>query len=124
MTSSEHVIIDIPETNLPTPLSQYEEQTEESVGQAQDKDNLPESEQSYNVQPRHVALPESEPDEPRRSARERRPPHKLTYDELGKPLVLALSSFLESLHALLPQLQISPVTYLFGTYTHAETHAV
>lgn len=124
VTSSEHVIIDIPETNLPTPLSQYEEQTEGSVGQAQEKDNLPESEQSYNVQPRHVALPESEPGEPRRSARERRPPHKLTYDELGKPLVLALSSFLENLHALLPQLQISPVSNLFGTYTHAETHAV
>ena len=89
--SSEHVIIDIPETDLPTPPSQYERQTEESVGQAQNKYNLPESEQSYNVQPRHVALPESEPDEPRRSVGERRPPHKLTYDELGKPLILALS---------------------------------
>lgn len=72
----------------------------------------------------HVALSESEPDEPRRSTRERRPPYKFTYDELGKPLILALSSFFESLQAILPKSQISPVSIHLGAYTHAETHAV
>lgn len=109
VTSPDHVIIDIPETDMLSLPPQSESQTQESSGQAQDKNNLPESEYSCNVQPRHVALSESEPNELRRSARERRPPQKFTYDELGKPLILALSSFFESLQALLPESQISPL---------------
>lgn len=109
VTSPDHVIIDIPETDNLNPPSHSEKQNQESGEQARDKNYLPESEQSCDVQPQHVALSVREPDELRRSARERRPPHKFTYDELGKPLILALSSFFESLQALLPQSQIRPL---------------
>ncbi|XP_060779606.1 uncharacterized protein LOC132887872 [Neoarius graeffei] len=44
-----------------------------------------------------VDLPEREAAEVRRSTRERRPPERLCYGELGRPLVLALASFFESL---------------------------
>lgn len=46
--------------------------------------------------------------EPRRSNRERRAPHKLTYDELGTPLILALSSFFGSLQNAIASVSSSP----------------
>ena len=94
-TSPDHVIIDIPGPDMQNPPSQPEEQTPELTEQAQDK---PESEQSRDVQSTHAALSESEPDEPRRSTRDRHPPQKCTYEELGKPLILALSSLFEKLN--------------------------
>lgn len=109
VTSPDHVIIDIPETDMLSLPPQSENQTQEPSGQARDKNNSPEPEHSCDVQPRQVAISESEPGEPRRSARERRLPQKFTYDELGKPLILALSSFFESLQTLLPQSKISPL---------------
>ncbi|XP_064189748.1 uncharacterized protein LOC135253859 [Anguilla rostrata] len=117
-TSPNHVIIDIPEPDLPTPPSQSEEQTQESTEQAQDKNISPKSVQSHDVQSTNADLSEKEPDEPRRSTRERRPAQKFTYDELGKPLILALSSLIESLQAILPQFQISPVS-IHSRYLHA-----
>lgn len=113
-TSPNHVIIDMPEPDMSVPRPQHEQQT-------RDEHISPEAGQSYDVQPRPLALSESEPNEPRCSARERRPPHKFTYDELGKPLILALSSFFESLQAILPQSQISPVCIHLSADTHAET---
>lgn len=82
-------------------------------------------------EPDLAPLPSSEPriiedaamqeqPEVRRSSRPRHPPRKLTYDELGKPLILAISSFFEDLvTALLQSLQVSIKPFL-----HAETHAV
>ena len=115
--SPDHVIIDMPEPDMSVPHPQHEQQT-------RDEHISLETGLSPDVQPRPLAFSESEPNEPRRSARERRPPHKFTYDELGKPLILALSSFFESLQAILPQTQISPACIHLRADTHAETHAV
>lgn len=69
-TSPDHVIIDIPEPDMPTLASQSEKQTQESTEQAQDQYVSPESGQSHDVQPTHADLSESEPDEPRCCTRE------------------------------------------------------
>lgn len=122
--SPDHVVIDIPELGVPISPSRSGEPAPGSTEQAQATNVSPESGQSFDVQPEPVALSESEPDEPRRPARDRHPPRKFTYDELGKPLILALTSFFESLQAILPQSQISPVSIHFGASTHAGTHAV
>jgi len=44
--------------------------------------------------------------EPRRSHRERHPPPKFTYEELGKPLILALSQFFGKFKDIIPDRQI------------------
>uniref|UniRef100_A0A3B4ZHB9 Gypsy retrotransposon integrase-like protein 1 n=1 Tax=Stegastes partitus TaxID=144197 RepID=A0A3B4ZHB9_9TELE len=55
----------------------------------------------------------------RRSTRERRPPHRFTYDELGEPLILAVSSFLQALETAFL------CTHLHTQLNmHEETHAV
>lgn len=123
-TPLDHVVIEIPEPNMQNPLPQSEMQTPESIDQAQDTNISPESGQSPDIQLRPVASSESEPNEPRRSTRERCPPHKFTYNELGQPLILAISSFFERLQAILPESQISPVSVHLGDHAHAETHAV
>ncbi|RXN05331.1 Retrovirus-related Pol polyprotein from transposon 412 [Labeo rohita] len=51
----------------------------------------------------------------RRSGRERRPPKTLEYEELGKPILLALTSFFDSLGNILAASLVN---------THAGTHAV
>lgn len=55
----------------------------------------------------------------RRSSREKHPPRKLTYDELGEPLILAISSFLQALGT-----AISLVSNPDKSDMPAETHAV
>ncbi len=52
----------------------------------------------------------------RRSGRERRPPKTLEYEELGKPILLALTSFFDSLGNILAASLV--------VNTHAGTHAV
>lgn len=79
-------------------------------------------------EPQPMPVPNSEPEsteqeeEPklRHSSRPRRQPRKLTYDELGKPLILAVGTFIQQLEsALLQSLQVSVQPRL-----HARTHAV
>lgn len=62
---------------------------------------------------------ESEATSVRRSVRDRRPPRKLTYDELGEPLTLAISTILQALGAV-----ISHVSAPVGAGMHAGTHAI
>lgn len=63
---------------------------------------------SQDVQPQRMTLMEGEQSEPRCSVRERRPPRKLPYDELGKPLILALNVLFKNLQAVL-----SPTFFFF-----------
>lgn len=101
---SDHVVIDIPE--IFSPPCSADRHTQESAELTYPKPNFLGSEPNYDVQPLQpqcVTLTEGEQSEPRRSVRERRPPHKFTYDELGKPLILALSAFLENLQTVFPQ---------------------
>uniref|UniRef100_A0A3Q1EMU4 Gypsy retrotransposon integrase-like protein 1 n=1 Tax=Acanthochromis polyacanthus TaxID=80966 RepID=A0A3Q1EMU4_9TELE len=102
----DYVVVDIPESDIPNVPSEFEEPVLEE----------PVLEETEQVHDQNVSLESGQPrvvvsdnacDEPRRSARERRPPQKFTYDELGKPLILALSSFFESLQTILPQSQAS-----------------
>lgn len=65
--------------------------------------------------------PEREPVEIRRSSRERHQPDRLCYGELGRPLVLALASFFESLGRNVTE---SSKGHTISFKTHAETHAV
>lgn len=99
-TQSGHVIIDIPEDEIlqstvvtdPTP--------------AHDTDNV---QNRFPVTPkRHseVTCGEEQGKQPRRSNRERHPPPKFTYEELGKPLILALSQFFGKLQDIIPDHQI------------------
>lgn len=50
---------------------------------------------SQDVQPQRMTVMEGEQSEPRCSVRERRPPRKLPYEELGKPLILALNVLIQ-----------------------------
>ena len=99
--SREHVVVDIPECDM----SREEERNRNVSPNCKDNDTtLPnqhhdivsqEPEEDLNV------IPESRLSEPRRSHRERHQPHKLTYDELGKPLILAICSLIGSLQDIL-----------------------
>ena len=99
--SREHVVVDIPECDM----SREEERNRNVSPNRKDNDTtLPnqhhdivsqEPEEDLNV------IPESRLSEPRRSHRERHQPHKLTYDELGKPLILAICSLIGSLQDIL-----------------------
>lgn len=99
--SRDHVVVDIPECDI----SREEERNRNVSPNRKDNDTtLPnqhhdivsqELEEDLNV------IPESRLSEPRRSHRERHQPHKFTYDELGKPLILAICSLIESLQDIL-----------------------
>lgn len=99
--SRDHVVVDIPECDI----SREEERNRNVSPNHKDNDTtLPnqhhdivsqELEEDLNV------IPESRLSEPRRSHRERHQPHKFTYDELGKPLILAICSLIESLQDIL-----------------------
>ena len=99
--SREHVVVDIPECDM----SREEERNRNVSPNRKDNDTtLPnqhhdivsqEPEEDLNV------IPESRLSEPRRSQRERHQPHKFTYDELGKPLILAICSLIGSLQDIL-----------------------
>ncbi|CAI5680231.1 unnamed protein product [Oreochromis niloticus] len=104
----DHIVIDIPEPDM-TQISPVGENTDLITTDpvAADTDNVVSESQ------------ESENTSVRRSAREKRPPRKLTYDELGEPLTLAISSFFQALGA-----AISHVSVPVGAGMHAGTHAV
>lgn len=99
--SRDHVVVDIPECDI----SREEERNRNVSPNRKDNDTtLPnqhhdivsqELEEDLNV------IPESRLSEPRCSHRERHQPHKFTYDELGKPLILAICSLIESLQDIL-----------------------
>ncbi len=100
----DHVVITIPEpvmTHTPTENDMNNARTESVV------------ENSAS------AVLEAEPVGLRRSVREKRHPHKFTYDELGEPLILAISSFLQALGTAVLLIPV-PVK----SDMHAETHAV
>lgn len=100
----DHVIIDVPEPDM-THISPVRENTDLIITDPVGVD-------TDDVTPESL---ESEAASVRRSVRERRPPQKLTYDELGEPLTLAISSFFQALGT-----AILPV----GARMHAGTHAV
>lgn len=93
--SRDHVVVDIPDCDtleegggIHSPVHQESEMVPSDL----QHDLAPQGpEEDTNVIERHLSP------EPRRSNRERRVPRKFTYDELGKPLILALNSFFESL---------------------------
>lgn len=84
--SPDHVAIDIPEPDLIPATTDTELTTPEAVVSSAD-----------TVVETDTGITEPDPVGLRRSERERRPPHKFTYDELGEPLTLAISSFLQTL---------------------------
>lgn len=99
----DHIVIDIPETEvIPTLDNTANDNRTESVVQNIDD-----------------VSPEPEPVGLRRSVRDRRQPRKFTYDELGEPLILAISSFLQALET-----RISLISVPRMSDMHAETHAV
>lgn len=99
--SRDHVVVDIPECDI----SREEERNRNVSPNRKDNDTtLPNQhhdivsqalEEDLNV------IPESRLSEPRCSHRERHQPHKFTYDELGKPPILAICSLIESLQDIL-----------------------
>lgn len=110
---SDHVIIDIPDSEM-----RQEEEVDTGTISAHEEDALNEPDHIHlsnlSELPKRVL-----PLELRRSQRERHPPHKLTYDELGKPLILALNQLFEMLNVIIPQHQV-----LVGCNLHEGTHAV
>uniref|UniRef100_A0A3Q3JNV5 Gypsy retrotransposon integrase-like protein 1 n=1 Tax=Monopterus albus TaxID=43700 RepID=A0A3Q3JNV5_MONAL len=99
--SPDHVIIDIPEVDRQASSPQSEAQVPVLV-------TVPEPDQRHDVQSELELHDVAGQSVLRRSTRDRRPPHKFTYDELGKPLILAISSFFDRLQNVLPQFQIEP----------------
>ena len=104
----DHVVIDIPEPDM-THISPVKENTDLITTDpvVPDTDNVA----FENLESEYPSV--------RRSVRERHPPRKLTYDELGEPLTLAISSFFQALGA-----AISHVSVPVGAGVHAGTHAV
>ncbi|KAJ7991581.1 hypothetical protein DPEC_G00285350 [Dallia pectoralis] len=84
-TQSDHVVIDIPENEI----SQSAVVTDPTP--AHDSDQA-QSSSSLNPKKHSDMTCGEEQGEARRSQRERHPPPKFTYEELGKPLILALKS--------------------------------
>lgn len=64
----------------------------------------------------------TEPVRLRRSNRERRPPLKFTYDELGKPVVLGTSYFFPVLGVSFPKAALSPLQCSRWLMMHDGTH--
>lgn len=90
---SGHVVVDIPDHDL---------SSEEEVGiSPNDEGNRTSLSTQHREPDESSSVSEIIVPELRRSERERHPPHKFTYDELGKPLILAISSFFESLQDIL-----------------------
>lgn len=104
----DHIIIDIPEPGLtPTLVRHVDSVVPEQVLVEADND----------AQEPGVA-------ELRRSSRERRQPRRLTYDELGEPLILAISSFFQTLGVTFSQSALSHTYVPVSPDVHVETHAV
>lgn len=113
--SKEYVIVNIPECG-------------QSFGDDQDISSPEVNEITHSGDPHCPAgqecvddvsvSPERGSSEPRRSERVKRPPQKFTYDELGKPLILALSSFFASLENVVGPLSGSPGTVNWHEGTH------
>lgn len=98
------VVIDIPEPDV-THVSPVREDTDPITTDPEVAEADHEASESLETEAPSV----------RRSVRERHPPRKLTYDELGEPLTLAISLFFQALGT-----AISPG----GAGMHAGTHAV
>lgn len=103
--STDHVVVDIPECDAleeeGSGNNSLVHEESEMVPSGQQHEPAPQGpEEDINV------VQEYHSSEPRRSHRERRVPHKFTYDELGKPLILAMTSFFESLRDII----VTPVS--------------
>lgn len=98
-TQSDHVIIDIPGDEILQSAVVTDPTPAHHTGNAQN---------GFPVNPkRHSEVTcGEEQGEPRRSHREKHPPPKFTYEELGKPLILALSQFFGKLQDIIPDHQI------------------
>lgn len=104
---TDHVIVDIPECNT------LEEEGTGSNSLVHEESETDSPDQQYDPVPpgpeegTNVIQGHQSP-ELRRSDRARRVPHKFTYDDLGKPLILALSSFFESLQEIITPVSNRP----------------
>ena len=95
----DYVVIDIQEPDIVC-MSPVQDITDHVTAEPVDTENK--------------ASDNQESTELRRSGRERRQPRKLTYDELGEPLILAIGSFFQTLGAIF--------SILDDCNVHAETH--
>lgn len=108
--SSDHVVIDIPEPNLTPTMT--------------DADLTPPEPAVINDDTVSTSTGATEPVRLRRSDRERRPPQKFTYDELGEPLTLAISSFFQTLGVAFSKTVMLPPPVPSWSTMHEGTHAV
>lgn len=108
-TFPDHVAIDIPEPDMTPDTTDTDLVSSEPVVSSVDTDRV---------------ATEPEPVGVRRSERERRPPHKFTYDELGEPLTLAISSFFQTLGVAFSKSVFSPTHCPSWSTVHEGTHAV
>ncbi|CAI5662959.1 unnamed protein product [Oreochromis niloticus] len=108
--SSDHVVIDIPEPDLTPTMT--------------DADLTPPEPAVINDDTASTDAGATEPVRLRRSDRERRPPQKFTYDELGEPLTLAISSFFQTLGVAFSKTVMSPPPGPSWSTMHEGTHAV
>lgn len=108
-TSPDHVVIDIPEPDMtPTVTDTVPIPSEPVVS----SDNV----ETDDVATESVSL--------RCSDRERRPPRKFTYDELGEPLTLAASSFFQTLGVAFNSAVMSPPQCPSWSAVHEGTRAI
>lgn len=89
--SRDHVVVDIPECD-----TSHEEERSRNVSPNRKENGTTLSNQHRDFVPQEPeealsVIPESRLSEPRRSHRERRPPHRFTYDELGNHWFLLLA---------------------------------
>lgn len=103
--STDHVVVDIPECDT------LEEEGSGNILLVHEESEMVLSGQQHEPAPQGPeedinVVQEYHSPEPRRSRRERRVPNKFTYDELGKPLILAMTSFFESLQDII----VAPVS--------------
>uniref|UniRef100_A0A8C5DDV5 Gypsy retrotransposon integrase-like protein 1 n=1 Tax=Gouania willdenowi TaxID=441366 RepID=A0A8C5DDV5_GOUWI len=108
----DHVIIDIPEPDVThtSPIT-------DSTGHVRTEPTVADTEAEA------CEGPDTESIGLRRSTREKRQPRKLTYDELGEPLVLAISSFFQTLGTAFSHTASLHIP-TDRQDMHAETHAV
>ena len=99
--SPDHIVIDIPESEV-THVSPVSNNTDNVTTEpVVDTDRGTQEHESFGL---------------RRSERERRQPRKLTYDELGEPLILAISSFFSDLRNCIQPYYTLPHTCAFGVW--------
>jgi len=98
-TKSDHVIIEIPENEI------FQSTVVTDLTPAHDTDTA-QNRLSGTPKGHSEVTCGEEQGEPRRSHRERHPPPKFTYEELGKPLILALSQFFGKFKDIIPDRQI------------------